>query len=400
MSEVPIILLLLLAVALLARMDLIFYLVYVLAGTYALSRWWAGHGVERLRVHRRFTDHIFAGESTDVEIEIVNASWWPVPWLRYEETPPSALISGGAIRQAIALRPKERSYLRYRLDGQRRGYYQVGPGVLSTGDLFGFAESRSLFDEPRPLIVYPKVVPLTYVNLSSRSPLGTIGSRQHIFSDPARVIGVRDYRSGDSLRAVDWKNTARVGSLQVRKLEPAVSLTTVIFVDLNVAAYSRQLRVVASEWAIVVAASLANYLVGQRQAVGLASNGQDLPSDARCWLIPPRPGRVHLMKLLEWLARVQLTETTPLSDWLPIVTAGLSWGTTVVAVTPSGDETTCTALHRLRRAGLNPILVAIEPHAQFGIIQERGRRLGVPAFQVADEDDLKRWQTGSLVNIA
>ena len=154
----------------------------------------------------------------------------------------------------------------------------------------------------------------------------------------------------------------------------------------------------ASEWAIVVAASLANYLVEQRQAVGLASNGQDFPTDARCWLIPPRSGRVHLMKLLEWLARVQIAETTPLSDWLPIATAGLPWGTTVVAVTPSGDVATCTALHRLRRAGLNPILMAIEPHAQFGIVQERGRRLGVPAFQVADEGELKRWQIGGLVS--
>jgi len=115
-------------------------------------------------------------------------------------------------------------------------------------------------------------------------------------------------------------------------------------------------------------------------------------------MIPPRPGRVHLMKLLEWLARVQLAETTPLSEWMPIATAGLSWGTTVVVVTSSGDEATCNALHRLRRAGLNPILVAIEPHAQFGVIQERGRRLGVPAFQVADEDDLQRWQSGRSVS--
>jgi hypothetical protein len=100
------------------------------------------------------------------------------------------------------------------------------------------------------------------------------------------------------------------------------------------------------------------------------------------------------MKLLEWLARVQLTETTPLSEWLPIATAGLPWGTTVVIVTPSGDEATCNALHRLRRAGLNPVLVAIEPHAQFGVILERGRRLGVSAFLVADESDLRRWQGG------
>jgi uncharacterized protein (DUF58 family) len=400
MSELPIILLVLLAVALLARMDLIFYVVYVLAGTYALSRWWAGRGAECLRVDRRFIDHLFTGESTDVEIEIVNPSWWPVPWLRYEETPPSALISGSVLRQAISLRPKARAHLSYRLVGQRRGYYQVGPGRLSTGDLFGFAESTAEFAEPRPLVVYPRVIPITYVNLSSHSPLGTIKSSQRVFLDPARVAGVRDYHPGDPIRAVDWKSTARVGSLQVKRLESTVSLTTVIFVNLDMTAYSRQLQLAAGEWAIVVAASLANYLVGERQSVGLASNGQDRLTAARCWSIPPRPGRVHLMKLLEWLARVQLAETTALADWLPLATAGLPWGTTVLVVTPSGDETTCTALHRLRRAGLNPVLVAVEPHGQFGVIQERCRRLGVSGHLVADEDDLKRWQAGWLVRVA
>ena len=400
MSELPIVLLLLLAVALLARMDLIFYVVYVLAGTYALSRWWAGRGAARLRVHRRFTDHLFAGESTDVEIEIVNASWWPVPWLRYEEAPPSVLIAGSALRQVISLRPKASAHLSYRLVGQHRGYYQVGPGLLSTGDVFGFAESGGTLVEQRLLIVYPRVIPLAYVELSSHSPLGTIKSPQRIFPDPTRVVGVRDYRSGDPIRAIDWKSTARVGSLQVKRLESAVSLTAVIFVNLDAAAYSRHLRVAASEWAIVVAASLANYLVGQRQAVGLVSNGLDRLTAARCWSIPPRPGREHLMKLLELLARVQLTETTALADWLPIAAAGLPWGTTVIAVTPSGDETACTALHRLRRAGLNPVLVIVEPHGQFGVIEERGRRLGVQAYLVADESDLKHWQAGRLAPVA
>lgn len=163
---------------------------------------------------------------------------------------------------------------------------------------------------------------------------------------------------------------------------------------MNAAAYTRQRRTDASEWAIVVAASLANYLVGQRQAVGLACNGVDPLTGSRGWAIQPRPGRTHLMKLLEWLARVQLDEAAALADWLPPAAAGLTWGTTVVAVTPSGDPTTCTALHRLRRAGLNPVLVAIEPHGQFGVVQERSRRLGVLAHLAADEDDLRRWQVG------
>jgi hypothetical protein len=153
------------------------------------------------------------------------------------------------------------------------------------------------------------------------------------------------------------------------------------------------MRHMNSEWAIVVAASLAHYLTERRQAVGLASNGRDSVSHTAQWSIPPRPGRPHLMKLLEWLARVEMIETVPLAEWLPTAVHNLAWGTVVIVVTPKGDELICRALHRLQRAGLSPVLIVVEPHGQFGDVRERARRLGFPAYLIADERDLARWQT-------
>ncbi len=394
MSDLPIVLLLLLAVAFLLRMDFVFYLVYVMAGAYALARWWTARSLPHLRVSRRFTDHIFVGEHARVTVAVQNLSRWPVPWLLFDETPPPNLGLSEAIRHVVTLQPRGRADFDYELRGDQRGYYQIGPGLVRLGDLFGFAETGGLFEESRHLTVYPRVIPLAHGELSSRSPHGTIKSRQHIFADPARVSGIRAYQSGDPLRSIDWKSSARVGNLQVKKYDPAVSLNTVIFLDLHSGAYSRHVRYSASEWGVVVAASLANYLISQRQPVGLACNGVDPLTGARCWMIDPRPGRVHLMKLLEWLARVQLAETIPLNDWLPTATVGMAWGTTLIAVTPSGDEATCAALHRLRRAGLNPVLMAVEAHGQFGAVRERAGRLGIPAYQVPDERGLEHWAAG------
>jgi hypothetical protein len=97
------------------------------------------------------------------------------------------------------------------------------------------------------------------------------------------------------------------------------------------------------------------------------------------------------MKLLETLARVQLAERAMLPQWLSAAASDLAWGATAIVITPTGDATTCAALHRLRRRGLNPVLLVIEPHGQFGLVAERARRLGIAAFQIADEQDLNRW---------
>jgi hypothetical protein len=88
-----------------------------------------------------------------------------------------------------------------------------------------------------------------------------------------------------------------------------------------------------------------------------------------------------------------MVETVPLAEWLPTAVHDLAWGAVVIVVTPRGDERICRALHRLLRVGLSPVLVVAEPHGQFGLVRERARRLGFPAYLIADERDLARWQT-------
>jgi uncharacterized protein (DUF58 family) len=394
--ELPIVLLILLVIAILLQMDILFYVVYVGAGSYGLARWWAVRSLKSLRVERRFTDRIFSGENSTVTIRLVNQSLLPAPWVRYDESAAPQLAAARGLTRAVALGPRETVEMQYELVGRQRGVYQVGPGRIATGDLFGFADAQGAADEAQRLVVYPRVISLARPALTSRAPHGRMPSRHPIYADPARVNGVREYVPGDPLRQIDWRTSAHTARLQVKKNDPAVALASAIFLDLSSDAYSRHILRIATEWAIVVAASVATYLAEERQEVGLGSNGRDTVTGATCWMLPPHPGRAHLMKLLEWLSRVEVTETESLAAWLPRGATGLSWGATVIAVVPTGDEQTCAALHRLRRAGLNPVLLAIEPHAQFGVVRERCRRLGVAAHLVADEDDLRRWQAAGL----
>ncbi len=165
----------------------------------------------------------------------------------------------------------------------------IGPLSLYSGDLLGVSGDLQRSQPPDHLTVYPKIVPLTSVKLPSRSPMGTLRHTQPVFEDPSRVRGKRDYVSGDSLRRVDWKATAAAGRLQVRLFEPSIALETAIFLNLNNAEYDSRAPFMATELAIVVAASLANWVVAQRQAVGLFSNGIDpLQDDQLPQSIPPR----------------------------------------------------------------------------------------------------------------
>jgi hypothetical protein len=108
--------------------------------------------------------------------------------------------------------------------------------------------------------------------------------------------------------------------------------------------------------------------------------------------IPPRNGRPHLIKILERLARIEADNTLSLVEWAAKATTHLSWGVTILVVTPKGSEAVCQTLHRLLRVGFNPVLITVEPDFHFGNVKDRSRRLGFEAYQVATLAELNHWR--------
>lgn len=418
MGNFSALILILLALAFFLRVDFIFYVIYVSVGIYAWGRWLMPRAIKNLKSRRVYDRQAFWGEVVPVVIELTNAGRLPIPWIQVQESVAIQLKHGEPLHQVVALRRKETAEFQYSVIARRRGYYQLGPLRLTTGDLFGIYPELIAFLPADHLTVYPRITPLTQLGLPSRLPFGTIASHQRLFEDPARPMGIRDFRSGDSMRQINWKASAHTQNLMVKTFQPAISLETAVLLNLNTTDYGFGNRQDIAEWAIEVAASLAAHLVNQRQSVGLISNGIDplagrehgfdettgrllRPSHADIQAnpatfmpaaIPPRNGRPHLIKILERLARIEAEETIPFTEWASTACLHLNWGVTILAITANGSEAVCQSLHRLVRAGFNPILIAVEPEYNFGLVRERARRLGFAAYNVHTPRDLDRWK--------
>ena len=391
-------LLLILAVfglAVLLRVEFFFYILYLLFGVYFLAQVWTRRTLSQLTHTRAFTRRVFLGEKVPVELEIVNGSFLPIPWLKVSESLPIELRSPSSYRHVASLAPHEHLMLRYELEGRRRGYYRLGPLYLSTGDVFGIggSEAREQDSQMDRLTVYPEIIPLRKVGLPSHTPFGTLPSKERIFEDPTRVIGVRDYLTGDSLRHIDWKTSAATGRLQVKQYEPAISLETAIYLNLNLNEYRGPTRRQSAELAIVVAASLASHLVEERQAVGLNTNGRDpLAGEDDTAALPVRKGRAHLMSILDVLARVQTEPTYPFLSLLRQRSLDLPWGSTAIAITSEESEGLFPSLIQMQRRGFNVVLILVAPRTSFRPTQERARQLGIQAYRITRRRDMDVWQ--------
>lgn len=418
MGNFSALILILLLLAFYLRVDFIFYVIYVSVGIYAWGRWLLPRTIKNLHSGRHYDSHAFWGEIVPVTIQLTNKGRLPIPWIQVQESIAIQLKTGEPLHQVVSLGRGETTEFNYKIIARRRGYYQLGPLRLTTGDLFGIHPELVAFLPADYLTIYPRLTPLTQLGLPSRLPFGTIASHQRLFEDPARPMGIRDFRSGDTIRQINWKASAHTRQLMVKTFQPAISLETAVLLNLHTGDYTFGNRQDLAEWAIEVAASLAAHLVNQRQGVGLITNGIDplasqqhgfdeatgrllrpshelIQANPKAFIpaaIPPRNGRPHLIKILERLARIEAEETVSFQEWASTACLHLNWGVTILAITANGSESVCQSLHRLVRAGFNPILIAIEPVYDFGLVRQRARQLGFAAYNVHTPHDLDRWR--------
>jgi uncharacterized protein (DUF58 family) len=360
----------LLFVGLLARSPLLLLLDVLLLIVFGSSWLWGRYCLSNVSYARRFSSQrLFCGEEADLWIEVVNAKPLPLPWLKAEDEFPKELpvlqakLDYSAKDQRVILanifnlRWYERILRHYRVLAERRGVFDFGPALISSGDLFGFRERWGENDRLDSVLVYPKIVPLEKLGLQAARPSGEHATVRRVIEDPMRLASVRDYQAGDSIRHVHWKATARRGSLQTKVFDPGATQTLLVALNTQTldSLYAGILTDVF-ETAAVVAASIAQ-AGPTRVAVGLYTNGG--VRDSHRWTSVPASRRGdQQVRILESLARLTYLTLIPFERLLREEAPRFPFGATIVVVSAIMNEPIHTALLDLQTAG-HPIALVI-----------------------------------------
>ena len=378
----------LLVVAALLGLGLLAYAMYALIGVIALSRVLANLWSRELTATREMSrDQVKLGETIAVVTVLENRSWFPVPWLLLEDllprralmfdTPASQII--GRRLQLVSFRGRGRKTLLYQLKCNRRGYYQIGPLVAETGDVFGLYRRYRVLTAPHFLLALPEVVTLAGFDVASRRPLGDVRMTHRLFEDPTRIAGVRAYQAGDPLNRIHWGATARTATLHSKIYEPSTVAGVTILLDFHEQSYDPKHEPVRSELAVTAAASIAGAVCEMGQQVGLATNGRDAADRIRTegWshdqlrsrklaqaagmrdrserlrpiVVPTGRSNTQLQQILRTLARVEKTDGLTFSQLVFEVTSRLPRSATVIAILSHVTPATAIALGTLRRRG-------------------------------------------------
>ncbi len=225
------------------------------------------------------------GGELEVTMSVTNAKLLPLVWMRVRDEWPGGLEPlGFALRpvtylgrqvfaQTVSVRWYERLRRRYRVRCTERGLHSFGPVELEAGDPFGVAGVTKALAASRDVVVLPRVLRVPGFEQFIGDPLMEETVAHSLATDPTALRGIRAYRAGDPMRAINWRATARAGSLQTNEFDPTSLAAVRLLMDVQSRRRAWEgIDPELIELLCVVTASLAAAAAERGLAVGLASN--------------------------------------------------------------------------------------------------------------------------------
>ncbi|HEY5224229.1 MAG TPA: DUF58 domain-containing protein [Microbacteriaceae bacterium] len=241
-----------------------------------------------LSVSRSFSPEIVAtGEEAQATLTVRNQGSRPPSPMRWRDTvgtglnaPGSAPLPWLAEHGPPTRNRPDSATLRYRIRTESRGVYDVGPVLLERLDPFGLAHAEYAVGGVRPLLVTPRVVPLLRGELDTATTEGVEYELLRHSIPSADELIAREYRTGDPLRRVHWRATARHDKLMVRQEEQRSDPNAWILFDTRRAPHAdrrvtrHHTRNAAFEQAVTLVAALGSHLLNEGFVVNVVETGR------------------------------------------------------------------------------------------------------------------------------
>ncbi|HTS66455.1 MAG TPA: DUF58 domain-containing protein [Candidatus Acidoferrales bacterium] len=222
--------------AIVSANNLLFLIVAAMMATLLVSGLVSRLCLAELHLDFLVPEHVSAGRTVPGRLCVRNAKWFiPSFSIRVEaiRDPGSPALKSGVYFPLIASRATLEETVEVCFP--KRGRYQQNGFAFYTSFPFGFLEKSARVTLRRETVIYPSIDPLPGFDDLLAGIAGEIET--HYRGLGRDFYRIRPYEAFESARHVDWKASARTGSLQVREFAREQEQVVELYLDRDVPAH-------------------------------------------------------------------------------------------------------------------------------------------------------------------
>jgi uncharacterized protein (DUF58 family) len=300
-------------------------IIVVLIEAWAVTK----YGLSKVTIERKFdTLHANFGQSVRMIEIISNRKLMPIPWLKVETRIDSGLqfglqedmniLADEFHISAFCMLPYTRIIRTHNVKCKKRGYYHLKSAALTARSITGSMSAMKDEATDARLYVFPKILTFPELLLPSHSWQGDMVVRRWILEDPFIRSGVREYTTSDPMKNINWKASARFGTLQVNQYDPTAHhrLMILLNVDTKFSQWTVTDEPERVEYGISVAATILEFAFKNVIEAGFGTNAFLKDMEKEPIRIEPTTGRHHQTKIMESLARMVILRSISFNTML------------------------------------------------------------------------------------
>lgn len=228
------------------------------------------------------TDAVYAGQETKLYEVIENRKRMPVPVLEVgfhtrkeldfadvENTNVSDYLYK---RDVFSVLGRKKITREIPVKCTKRGRYLASDVDITTHTLLYRKHYSKAVGTEAEIYVYPKMTDVSEIMTVCEHMLGTIQCARRLYEDPFAFRTIRNYTTDDPMKSINWKASARTGSLMVNMFDSVQSQKAMIFLDVEDTGILKYEDLV--EESIALAATVMRRLIRQNIEVGFVFNGR------------------------------------------------------------------------------------------------------------------------------
>ena len=177
-------------------------------------------------------------------------------------------------REVFALWGKQKAIRKIPFVCRKRGVYEIKKSEIVGYNLLYSSAYYMECEQDTKIYVYPKRIDVKRINLICQAISGAVLAKRRMYPDPFEFSGIREYQRTDPMNFINWKASAKTGSLMVNQQDSTTNMQVTLVLDVEDANILKYEELV--EESIRITASLATVLIHQGMEFDIVSNGMDI----------------------------------------------------------------------------------------------------------------------------
>lgn len=293
-----------------------------------------------LQINKKNISHLFftsaekgtVGENLIIEYKLTNNGMLPIMNSVVTTFISKKLGDAKYPEERISFKPFQFTNLKHDIVLKHHGYYKLGKVQVDMKDPFNIFTKRVMFDREINLSIYPKFYDIDHFPLPHREMFGRKDVKLKAFEDFTNIKNSRIYTPGDSYKRIHWKLTAKNDQIYVKEFNLSASGKVSIYMDCFLNNYSKEQLFDQDEKIVEIAATLIRYYLKNKFEVSLTYLDRNRKKIVNGKTL--KDFDLFMKALIGFAPNANI----PMSQFLKNDSGKLTYGSTIVLITPNIDQ--------------------------------------------------------------